>query len=210
MPLTNTILQTESQSNTNLTDASLRQNQIPARLPNVKAGVRQAGLPARYTSATPATRQENGHNFQTRPVITGEATVRGIMSIDGVIAGQMSANGGALNIRLRTRSVTSDSTPEVEGEISFKDMLRINGHVAGKVLSPKGTLIVDAAARVDADIEVGVAVISGTVNGDVIAYQRLELGPVAIINGSIATRALEMKPGAVFHGDCRMLKREEH
>jgi cytoskeletal protein CcmA (bactofilin family) len=87
-------------------------------------------------------------------------------------------------------------------------MLRVNGHITGKVTSPGGTLIIDAAARVDGDIDVGVVVISGAVNGDVIGHERVELGPASIINGNISTRTLTMKPGAVFQGDCRMLKNE--
>jgi cytoskeletal protein CcmA (bactofilin family) len=51
-------------------------------------------------------------------------------------------------------------------------------------------------------------VISGTVNGDVTGHERVELGPAAVINGNISTRTLTMKPGAVFQGDCRMLKNE--
>ncbi|MFS8085765.1 MAG: bactofilin family protein [Acidobacteriota bacterium] len=99
--------------------------------------------------------------------------------------------------------------PELNGEISFKDMLRVNGHIAGKVFSFKGTLIVDGSARVDASIDVAVAVIGGTVNGDVVGHQRVELGPGAVINGNISTRSIAMKPGAIFTGDCRMLKDEQ-
>jgi cytoskeletal protein CcmA (bactofilin family) len=87
-------------------------------------------------------------------------------------------------------------------------MLRINGHVAGKISSNNGTLIVDGSARVDASIDVGVCVVSGTVNGDVVAQERVELGSAAIINGDISTASLCMKPGAIFIGNCRMIKNE--
>jgi cytoskeletal protein CcmA (bactofilin family) len=147
--------------------------------------------------------------FQPRtPVITGEAHFRGSASVDGIVGGQLGA-ATSLNVKQRPRgSACGKSVPELDGEINFKDMLRINGHIAGKVFSYKGTLIVDASARVDADIDVKVCVVSGIVNGDVIAHDRVELGPQAIINGNIATRAINMKPGAVFHGDCRMLSSE--
>jgi cytoskeletal protein CcmA (bactofilin family) len=154
-------------------------------------------------------RRDNAYSFQARvPVITGEATFRGLMRMDGVISGQLGANGSALSIRQRPRSGPVESVPELTGEICFKDMLRVNGHIAGKVFSFKGTLIVDGSARVDASIDVAVAVVSGTVNGDVVAHERVELGPEAVINGNISTRSISMKPGAVFHGDCRMLKNE--
>jgi cytoskeletal protein CcmA (bactofilin family) len=151
-------------------------------------------------------RRDTGANFQARvPIVTGEATFRGWMPVDGVISGQLGASGSTLNIKQRPRGGPVETPPELTGEITFKDMLRINGHVSGKVSSQKGTLIVDASALVDGDIDVGVVVISGTVNGDVVGHERVELGPASIINGNISTRTLTMKPGAVFQGDCRML-----
>ena len=149
-------------------------------------------------------------SFQPRvPVITGEAHYRGSVPIDGIISGQLGANASSLTIKQRPRTVNVESVPELDGEISFKDMLRVNGHIAGKVFSYKGTLIIDTSARVDANIDVSVCVISGIVNGDVMAHEKVELGSGAIINGNIATRSITMKPGAVFHGDCRMLKDEQ-
>ena len=151
--------------------------------------------------------QENGHIFQPKaPAITGEATVRGFMAIDGLVTGQMNAGGGTSTLKQRALSTTLESQPELNGEICFKDMLRVNGHIAGRVFSIKGTLIVDSAARVDADVDVAVATINGTVNGDIIGRQRVELGSAAIIRGNIQTRSLTMKPGAVFEGKCRVLK----
>jgi len=143
------------------------------------------------------------------PVITGEATYRGHMPVEGTISGQLSAGGGTMVVKQRPRKVRCDSAPELDGEICFKDMLRINGHVAGKVFSYKGTLIVDTSARVEADINVGVCVVSGTVVGDIIGHERVEVTPGAIVKGNIATRTLSIKPGAVFQGDCRMLKDNE-
>src|SRR5882672_12477424 len=130
------------------------------------------------------------------------------MPVDGIISGQLGGTGSTLTVKQRPHSGAAPSEPELTGEVHFKDMLRINGHIAGKVTSPKGTLIVDGSALVDGDIDVGAVVIGGTVNGDVIAQQRVELGPAAVINGNISTRTLTMKPGAIFQGDCRMLKNE--
>src|SRR5882762_4200744 len=99
-----------------------------------------------------------------------------MMPVDGIITGQLGANGSALAIKQRPRNGSPDPQPELNGELTFKDMLRINGHVAGKIFSYKGTLIVDNSARVDADIDVATCVVSGTVNGDVVAQERVELG----------------------------------
>lgn len=94
------------------------------------------------------------------------------------------------------------------GEASFKGMLRVDGHLSGKVNSEGGTLIVGNNGQVDADIEVAVATIHGTVNGDIVASQRLELGRAAKVNGNIQTPSLVIEQGAVFEGSCRMVQQK--
>jgi cytoskeletal protein CcmA (bactofilin family) len=94
----------------------------------------------------------------------------------------------------------------VTGEANFKAMMRVDGHLSGRVSSTSGTLIVGSNGKVDANIEVAVAVIHGTVNGDIIATQRLELGRSAKVNGNIQTPSLIIEQGAVFEGSCKMLQ----
>ena len=94
----------------------------------------------------------------------------------------------------------------VTGEANFKAMMRIDGHMSGRVNSSSGTLIVGANGKVDANIEVAVAIIHGTINGDIIATQRLELGRAAKVNGNIQTPSLIIEQGAVFEGSCKMLQ----
>jgi cytoskeletal protein CcmA (bactofilin family) len=167
----------------------------------------QFALPLRPVIAARPAKVESDFSFQARlPVIVGEATYRGLMPVDGLISGLVNGNAGGLNIKQRTRSGASRSVPELDGEIAFKDMVRVNGHIAGRIFSQKGTLIIDESAKVDARVEVGVALISGAVNGDVVAHERVELGPRAVINGNISTPVLTIKPGAIFHGECRMIK----
>jgi len=88
-------------------------------------------------------------------------------------------------------------------------MVRVNGCLAGTVYSKKGTLIIDISARVDAHVEVAVAIIGGTVNGDIVAHERVEIGPNAKIYGNIWTRSIEIKNGAIFEGICTMMPEEQ-
>lgn len=92
------------------------------------------------------------------------------------------------------------------GEASFKGMLRVDGHLSGRVSSADGTLIISTNGQVDADIEVAVAQIFGTVNGDIIASKRIEMGRVAKVTGNIQTPALVIENGALFEGSCRMVQ----
>ena len=94
----------------------------------------------------------------------------------------------------------------VTGEANFKAMMRVDGHLSGRVSSSSGTLIVGANGKVDANIEVAIAIIHGTINGDIIATQRLELGRAAKVNGNIQTPSLVIEQGAVFEGSCKMVQ----
>ena len=92
----------------------------------------------------------------------------------------------------------------VSGDAEFKGMLRVDGHFTGRIRSEKGALIVSAGGVVDAEIEVANAKINGTVNGDIVAAQRIEFGRSARVRGNIQTPALVIEEGALFEGSCRM------
>jgi cytoskeletal protein CcmA (bactofilin family) len=142
--------------------------------------------------------------FQPKlPVITGEIHFKGTIPVDGLLNGQISSGTG---LTLKQRASASFATQaELNGEITFRDMVRVNGHVAGTIYSKSGTLIVDASAIVAANVDVGVVVVAGTVKGDIIARERVELGPASKIYGNIWTRSLVIKDGAIFEGVCRMI-----
>lgn len=95
------------------------------------------------------------------------------------------------------------------GETNFQAMLRVDGHLTGRITSDNGTLIIGATGRVDANIAVAAAIVSGTVNGDIIAGERLELGRTARVVGNIQTPRLVIEDGAVFEGNCTMMKSKE-
>lgn len=95
------------------------------------------------------------------------------------------------------------------GETSFHAMLRIDGHLTGRITSEKGTLIVGSSGRVDANIMVASAVINGTVNGDIIASEKIELGRTARVTGNIQVPRIMIEDGALFEGGCSMTKAKE-
>ncbi len=95
------------------------------------------------------------------------------------------------------------------GEVTFKAMLRIDGHLTGRITSDSGTLIVGTTGQVDANIEVAMAVVHGSVNGDIVASQRLELGRAAKVFGNIKASNLVIEEGAIFEGNCLMVQARE-
>ena len=92
----------------------------------------------------------------------------------------------------------------VSGDAEFKGMLRVDGHFSGRVRSEKGTLIVSSGGLVEADVEVSTARVNGTLNGDIVAAERIEFGRSARVRGNIQTPALVIEEGAIFEGQCRM------
>ena len=89
------------------------------------------------------------------------------------------------------------------GEVTFKTSLRIDGNFSGQVNSENGTLTVSVGARLSkAVINVAVAKINGTVEGEVHANQ-LVLGRTANVTGNIWTKTLIVEEGALFNGLCR-------
>ena len=131
-------------------------------------------------------RTANTKAGDARAISESESLARDIK--DGVLSGYV-GNGTVLT-----------------GEATFKAMLRVDGHLSGSVSSDSGTLIVGNNGQVDADINVAVATIHGTVNGDIVASQRLELGRAAKVNGNIQAPSLVIEQGAVFEGSCRMVQ----
>ena len=90
------------------------------------------------------------------------------------------------------------------GEVQFRSMLRIDGHFSGHVDSADGTLIVSTGAQViQAVINVAVAKINGTVQGDINASQELVLGPTADVTGKVCAPRLTVEKGAMFNGSFR-------
>ena len=96
------------------------------------------------------------------------------------------------------------------GEVTFESMLRIDGNFSGQVNSSKGTLIVSAGARVtEAVINVAVAKINGTVEGEIRASKELVLGRTASVTGDILAPALIVEEGAIFNGRVRRVSATE-
>jgi cytoskeletal protein CcmA (bactofilin family) len=95
------------------------------------------------------------------------------------------------------------------GETNFQMMLRVDGHLTGTVTSDGGTLIIGTNGQVDANVAVAAATINGTVNGDIVATDKIHLGRTAKVVGNIQTPRLILEEGAILEGSCSMQKARE-
>ncbi len=94
------------------------------------------------------------------------------------------------------------------GDLVFDDVFRIMGTFKGSIRSAN-MLYVDATADVEADIDVGVLVVSGRVVGKVRASDRVEIHEEGKVIGDIRAPNLIMRRGAIFRGNCFIGEEED-
>src|SRR3989338_2176506 len=92
------------------------------------------------------------------------------------------------------------------GTLTFKDPvnLQINGRFEG-TLNTKGKLSIGEKAHVKATIQGESISVSGTVNGNLTATQRVELLPSARVTGKVSSPRVVMQEGAILHGTLEMV-----
>lgn len=96
-----------------------------------------------------------------------------------------------------------DQGCEIEGRLNFVGTLVVNGKFQGELFSPD-TLLVGETAELRAEVQVGIAIVSGMVTGNISARERVELRRNARIIGDIVTPVLVLEEGVVFDGRCKM------
>jgi len=92
---------------------------------------------------------------------------------------------------------------QFEGTLVFDEVVRIDGEFRGEIRS-KDVLIVGETAVVNGDINVGTLVLSGRLQGTVIATDKVELLAPANLEGTVTTPILMVEKGVVFNGTLSM------
>lgn len=95
------------------------------------------------------------------------------------------------------------------GEIHFKEAFRIDGKIKGKIVS-EDMLIIGSKGDVEADVDVGILSVSGTIRGSVRVRERLEIHPCGKIYGNITLEKpnFVIEKGGVFEGKVDMKFKE--
>jgi cytoskeletal protein CcmA (bactofilin family) len=101
-------------------------------------------------------------------------------------------------------STVIGSGTEVQGNIRFVDGLHVDGVIKGDVISDpedkKATLTLSELGTIEGNVCVGNVMLNGTVVGDVVASNRVELAPKSRITGTLTYALLEMSMGAEVNG----------
>jgi len=91
----------------------------------------------------------------------------------------------------------------LHGDLVFAGGLHLDGRINGNVSSSAddgGALSVSESGFIEGNVDVTNIVMNGTVNGDMQAGERLQLGGKARVNGNVHYGVIEMAPGAVITG----------
>lgn len=93
---------------------------------------------------------------------------------------------------------------KVSGDISFADQLQVEGKVVGKIASTGGTLVIGETGELEAQVDVGICVIHGSLYGDLIGKTKVEIRKTGKVHGDVITPVLLVEEGAVFNGAIKM------
>ena len=91
----------------------------------------------------------------------------------------------------------------VQGDIEFAGGLHVDGQVTGNVRVVAGAsaaLSVSEHGVIEGSVEAPQVVLNGTVNGDIIASDRVVLGAKARVRGDVSYGVIEMALGAEITG----------
>jgi cytoskeletal protein CcmA (bactofilin family) len=102
----------------------------------------------------------------------------------------------------RTRSSCISTGTRISGKVDFGEMARIEGEVEGEITGDN--IEIAPSAVVMARITANSLKISGQVNGEIVARERIEVLPTARLRCTITTPTLVVTEGAQFDGDCKM------
>ena len=91
----------------------------------------------------------------------------------------------------------------IQGDVEFSGGLHIEGQVTGNVrVVPGGVASVSVSEHgvIEGSVEAPHVVLNGTVNGDIVASERVVLGAKARVRGNVSYGVIEMALGAEITG----------
>ena len=98
---------------------------------------------------------------------------------------------------------------QIRGDVLFVGRLHVDGRIEGSIRAEDNAAVLTLSnhAQIVGEIQAPHIVINGSVNGDVIAGERLELASNARVEGNVFYKVLEMSAGAQING--KMVHRAE-
>ena len=107
----------------------------------------------------------------------------------------MKDNGSLNTILGKASSIT--------GNFDIQGSVRIDGVVKGDVRCTD-LLTIGAAGSIKGNVRVKNIILAGTISGNIVASEKVELQNKSIVEGDIIAKSLVIEAGAIFHGQCNM------
>ena len=95
----------------------------------------------------------------------------------------------------------------ITGDLESDEDVVIEGHLRGQIHLRDAALTIGEQGRVDADVRGARVLVRGTVEGNITATERIELGAAATVRGSLSANRVVMADGARFDGGIDMQQR---
>jgi cytoskeletal protein CcmA (bactofilin family) len=92
----------------------------------------------------------------------------------------------------------------IKGNIKAEDDFRIDGKLEGN-LECSGKVIVGPQAEITGNIQCLNTDLMGTILGNIIIQETASLKASVRYTGEITAKYLEIEPGALFNGSCKMI-----
>ncbi len=89
------------------------------------------------------------------------------------------------------------------GDMDGPGLIKIDGHVEGSISGAR-QVIIGRDANVRGNVHATEVILAGTIDGAIVATERLELQGSAVINGDVHTRIIVVHEGARINSAVRM------
>lgn len=120
-----------------------------------------------------------------------------------IIRKDESGEGG--NIQVGQTHTVIGPESSFDGKLTFQGAVRIDGNFSGEIVTDD-VLVVGDGAMVKAEVKVGSLVLNGTIEGNVIAKNAIQIHAPGVLRGNMTTPSLTIDRGVVFEGSCHMEK----
>jgi cytoskeletal protein CcmA (bactofilin family) len=94
----------------------------------------------------------------------------------------------------------------IKGELSGSEDLTIEGQVEGKIELRQNVLTIGPNARIKAQIAAKTIIVDGSVQGNVMAIERIEIRDKGSVEGDLVAPRVAIADGAHFRGSIDMQK----
>ena len=91
----------------------------------------------------------------------------------------------------------------IKGNIFAESDLRIDGIVEGKI-ECKGKIVLGSKGEVYGNIDCDSAELMGKLKGEMFVRANVSIKQTGNVHGKVHTQSIDIEPGAVFNGTCKM------